>query len=101
MGKWHQEWLSETYRVLQKGGTLKAFSATRTFHRFIAAMEQSGFSDITVETWQYLNGFPKSYCISHYIEKPYGVESAGLWRGWRTTLKPSYEPIIIGHKRKS
>ena len=47
--EWHLRWLREAYRVLKPGGIIKSFSATRTFHRMAAAMEQAGFVDIKME----------------------------------------------------
>jgi hypothetical protein len=52
----HRIWLSEVYRVLKPGGTVKAFSGTRTFHRMAAAMEEAGFvlePSGSLEAWMY------------------------------------------------
>lgn len=67
--EWHRAWLAECYRVLPPGGVLKAFSATRTFHRMAAAMQDAGFRDIGVEAWAYGSGFPKSKNIGLFIDK--------------------------------
>ncbi len=69
MQSWHLRWVSEAFRVLQPGGVLKAFVATRTFHRLAAAMAQAGFVDIGLEAWCYGSGFPKSRDISKEIDK--------------------------------
>jgi DNA modification methylase len=67
--EWHREWLVEAYRVLQPGGVIKAFSATRTYHRLAAAMEDAGFVDIHLEAWTYGSGFPKSKNIALFLDK--------------------------------
>ncbi len=69
MQAWHVRWLEESYRVLQPGGVVKAFSGTRTFHRLAAAMETAGFTDIRLEVWTYGSGFPKSLNIGRAIDK--------------------------------
>ena len=68
MQEWHRAWLAECYRVLVPGGVLKAFSATRTFHRLGGAMQEAGFTDIGIEAWTYGSGFPKSRDIGKGID---------------------------------
>lgn len=53
MQAWHTEWVRRVHRVLKPGGVIKAFSASRTFHRLAAAMEDAGFNDIQLEAWAY------------------------------------------------
>lgn len=74
MQEWHRAWLVECYRVLVPGGVVKAFSATRTFHRMAAAMEAAGFTDIHLEAWNYATGFPKSMNIGKMLDKAAGAE---------------------------
>jgi hypothetical protein len=50
---WHLAWLKEAFRVLKPGGVIKAFSATRTFHRLVAAMQEAGFVDVRLQAWVY------------------------------------------------
>ena len=71
---WHREWLVEAFRVLQPGGVIKAFSATRTWHRLAAAMEEAGFVDIHLEAWTYGSGFPKSLNIGKALDRAAGAE---------------------------
>lgn len=73
MQKWHQEWMMACYRVLVPGGTIKAFSATRTFHRMAAAMSDAGFTNTHLEAWAYGSGFPKSKNMPLFIDKMLGV----------------------------
>jgi len=73
MQDWHEGWLSEVFRVLRPGGRVKAFSATRTFHRLAAAMESVGFEDLTVEAWAYGSGFPKSKSVPLFLDKLAGA----------------------------
>ena len=62
------------YRVLVPGGVVKAFSATRTFHRMARAMQEAGFTKIGIQAWNYGSGFPKSMNIGKQIDKAAGAE---------------------------
>jgi hypothetical protein len=57
------------YRVIVPGGVIKAFSATRTFHKMARAMQEAGFIDLHLEAWGYSTGFPKSLDVSKAIDK--------------------------------
>lgn len=83
---WHQTWLQECYRVLIHGGEVKAFSGARTFHHVVRAMVDVGFENVRLEGWVYLTGFPKSHNLKD------------TWEGWGTSLKPAWEPVVIGRK---
>jgi site-specific DNA-methyltransferase (adenine-specific) len=107
MEAWHLQWLTEAFRVLRPGGVIKAFSGTRTFHRMTAAMQEAGFINLRVESWNYGSGFPKSLNIGKALDKAAGVEreviapateASRLWDGWGTALKPSWEPVVVGRK---
>lgn len=71
--EWHRVWLAGCYRVIVPGGVIKAFSATRTFHRMAAAMQDAGFTDIHLEAWSYGSGFPKSKNIGLFLDKALGA----------------------------
>jgi site-specific DNA-methyltransferase (adenine-specific) len=115
------------YEALKPGGYLLAFGGTRTFHRIACAIEDAGFEIRDTIMWLYGSGFPKSMNIGLAIDKKNGIENKtgvikkgvgnnntdsqsiyGLkfeeriaqneWGGWGTTLKPSYEPIIVARK---
>lgn len=89
---WHEKWLEQAIRVLKVGGTIKAFSATRTYHHLAAAMENVGFHSISLEAWGYGSGFPKSLNIG----KSLGKEDE--YHGLGTALKPAWEPFVVGVK---
>lgn len=72
--RWAEEWLRECLRVLKPGGIIKVFSATRTFHRVGAAMENVGFKQIDLEAWGYGSGFPKSLNIGKALDKMAGAQ---------------------------
>jgi DNA modification methylase len=74
MQDWHLQWLKEVYRVLQPGGVIKTFSATRTYHRMAVAMREAGFVGLSLEAWGYGSGFPKSHNVSKAIDDHLGVE---------------------------
>lgn len=71
----------ETYRkvlrVLKPGAHLLVFGGTRTYHRIACAIEDAGFEirdSISVFSWLYASGFPKSLNISKAMDKADGVE---------------------------
>ena len=87
--EWCLVWLKECHRVLKPNGVIRAFSGSRTAHRLCKAMLRVGFTNISVEEWLYLNGFPKAKDLSK--------ENIG-WDGWTSALKPSKEPIVCASK---
>jgi len=119
------------------GAPLLAFGGTRTYHRLICAIEDSGWEIRDCLMWLYGSGFPKSHPISKAIDKAAGVspidmgaspnwreskrdrekdgklevrgknagrvttpatQSARLWLGYGTALKPAFEPICLSMK---
>ena len=64
-----QEIWEECLRVLKPGGHLLAFSGTRTYHRMVVAIEDSGFEVRDMIEWVYGSGFPKSRNIGKDVEK--------------------------------
>ena len=70
--EWHVQWLEEAYRVLRYGGILRAFCGTRTIHYLLAAMVECGFEILGLDTWHYVNGFPKSLDISKDFDRQEG-----------------------------
>ena len=71
---WHRPWLTEAFRVLRPGGTIKAFGGTRTFHHLAATMRSVGFTGVGLEAWSYGSGFPKSLNIGKAIDRAAGAE---------------------------
>lgn len=71
-----REWAEECLRVLKPGGHILAFGGTRTWHRLAVAVEDAGFEIRDSIAWLYASGFPKA----------------------QTSLKPAFEPIIMGRK---
>ncbi|KLI04559.1 MULTISPECIES: DNA-methyltransferase [Mycolicibacterium] len=95
--QWCEQWATECLRVLKPGGHMVAFGGARTWHRLAAAVEDSGFEIRDSIAWLYGSGFPKSLDVSKAIDKT-DPDSAGLWEGWGTALKPSFEPIVVARK---
>jgi site-specific DNA-methyltransferase (adenine-specific) len=119
---------AECLRVLKPGGHLLAFSGSRTYHRMVVAIEDSGFEIRDQIMWLYGSGFPKSLDVSKAIDKAAGAEreivgfqkrgnsvntdfmsggnnitapatpEAQQWQGWGTALKPAHEPIVVARK---
>ncbi len=78
--RWTRCWATEARRVLKPGGHLLAFGAPRTFHRLVSGVEDAGLEVRDQLLWLYGQGLPKS---------------RRLPGGLGTTLKPSYEPILL------
>ncbi len=74
---------AKVFRVLKPGAHLLSFGGTRTSHRMVCAIEDSGFEIRDSIDWIYGQGFPKS---------------KELGRGRGTALKPAHEPICLARK---
>ena len=77
MQEWHRGWLGACFGILPPGGIIKAFSATRTFHRMAAAMEDVGFLLDPAHSllgWTYGSGFPKYLNTSKAIDAHAGKD---------------------------
>lgn len=79
------EFWKQALRISKPGTFLLAFGGTRTFHRLTCAIEDAGWEIRDCIMWVYGQGFPKSH-------NNFGI------KGFGTTLKPSYEPIIMAMK---
>jgi site-specific DNA-methyltransferase (adenine-specific) len=62
----------EVLRVLKPGGHLLSFFGTRTYHRGVMNIEDTGFEIRDMILWLYGSGFPKSMDISKAIDKEFG-----------------------------
>lgn len=80
---------AECLRVLKPGGHLLAFSATRTQHRMVCAIEDAGFEVRDSIPWIYGSGFPKSMNVSKAIDKAAGAERKviGLSKTFRASTR--------------
>lgn len=67
---------AQCLRVLKPGGHLLAFSGSRTYHRMVVAIEDSGFEIRDQIMWLYGSGFPKGINISKAIDKAAGAKRA-------------------------
>jgi len=74
MQLWHAQWLKEAYRVLKPGGSMLAMGGTRTFHRLMVAIEDTGFIIKDTLMWLYGSGFPKAQDLGKMIDKRMGKE---------------------------
>ena len=112
---WHTRWLEEAYRILKPGASILVMGGTRTFHRLVCAIEDSGFVIKDCLMWLYGQGFPKAQDITIIIDskilnkttkqlkeegwKKAITSEAKKWEGFKLGgLKPAYEPIIWGVK---
>jgi len=81
---------AECLRVLKPGGHLLAFSGSRTYHRMVVAIEDSGFEIRDQIMWLYGSGFPKSLDVSKAIDKKAGtLKIVGKGRAGKTALGQS------------
>jgi DNA modification methylase len=64
----------ECLRVLKPGGHLLAFSGSRTYHRMVVAIEDSGFEIRDMVSWISNKTFPKSMDVSKAIDKAAGAD---------------------------
>lgn len=71
---WCEAWATDCYRILKPGGVIKVFSGTRTFHRVVKALRNTGFVDFDIQARMYATGFPKSLDVSKAIDKAAGAE---------------------------
>lgn len=88
MQEWHYLWLREVARILQPGGVVKIFSATRTFHRLAVAMTQAGLQILHIEAWAYGSGFPKGLDVSRAVDNHLGAEREVVSTGTRKGRSP-------------
>jgi DNA modification methylase len=79
--RWTSRWAVEARRVLKPGGWVVAFGSPRTFHRLVCGVEDGGVEVRDTLLWIHGAGPPKSRRLP-------GDRS--------TTLKPAYEPILLG-----
>ena len=90
--EWHLHWLREVRRVLQPGGIIKIFSATRTFHRLSAAIEEAGFlllPEHSLEAWCQGQGFPKYLNTSKAIDAHFGKQAEREVLGENPSSRPN------------
>lgn len=94
----------ECIRVVKPGGYVASFAGTRTFDLFDAAMRVAGLTDedtfmskfgSPIFAWIHSQGFPKNRCIFADLEKMGEHDLALKYKSYGTTLKPSWEPILI------
>lgn len=88
----------EALRVLKPGGHLLAYGGTRKWHRLAVNIEDGGFEIRDSMMWLYGTGFPKGHDISKAIDKAVGSPVSETWEGYKTALKPAWEPLVLGMK---
>jgi site-specific DNA-methyltransferase (adenine-specific) len=71
----------EALRVIKPGGHLLAFSAARTYHRMVCAIEDAGWEIRDQIMWLYGSGFPKSFDVAKAIDKAAGIKREDKFEG--------------------
>ena len=114
--------------VMLPGAWLAAFGAARLYHRLATAIEVAGLEVRDCGVWMYAGGMPNSRDVARDLDRLEGVaplqidrkwvgdphgnrkakrlhrvtapasELAQQWRGWGTTLRPAWEPIVIARR---
>lgn len=96
---WVTKWASLMIEknVVFPNAVLVMYGGTRTYHRLVSGLEDAGWEIYdSIITWTYGTGFPKSHNIEKAIKKEMPEqEENNRWKGYGTSLKPSYEPIVI------
>lgn len=82
MQAWHERWAAAALRVCKPGSPLLAFGGTRTYHRLISAIEDTGWEVRDCLSWIYGQGFPKSLDVSKAIDKAAGAEREVVVSKW-------------------
>ncbi|NQY74402.1 MAG: site-specific DNA-methyltransferase [Candidatus Margulisbacteria bacterium] len=98
----------EMYRVAKPGAFLLCFGGSRTFHRMTVHIEDAGWKIKDTMMWIYGSGMPKGLDIGKEMNQIFTPNLSNpkdpkqvlgqKWQGWRTALKPAFEPIIIAMK---
>lgn len=106
-GYMRQEWDSfvpppavweECLRVLKSGGHLLAFAGSRTQDLMSMSIRLAGFDIRDTIAWLRSNGFPRSLDYGRQLLNLGHEEMGEEYRDWRSTLKPSNDPIIVARK---
>lgn len=86
----------EIYRVMKPGAIALVFAGTRTYDLMTISLRLAGFEIKDTLMWIYSKGFPKSLDIYKELNKQNINNSE--WEGYKTALKPAFEPIIMAMK---
>lgn len=77
---WVTEWGSMLLDVVYPGAMGMFFGGTRTYHRLASGLEDAGWEIVDCMMYLFGSGFPKAH---------------DLGKGYKTRLKPAYEPVVI------
>lgn len=94
----------EVLRVLKPGAHALVFTGARTYDLMGISLRLAGFEIRDTIMYTYGSGFPKGLNIGKGIENKENLdedikrELLEQYNGWRTHLKPAYEPIILCRK---
>ena len=100
--EWMTQVMTECYRVVKPNGYVLIWAIPRTQHWTATAVEAAGFDVLGDISHCFGSGFPKAANISKQLEKlPNTEDIAKLYSGYKTALKPAYEPWILARKSDS
>lgn len=88
----------EVKRVLAPGGFVMAFAAARTAYLTTLSLALAGLEIRDVIQWVYRPGRPTSKDLARSDQAQDDASLAAHVAGWRATLRPGYEPIIVARK---
>jgi site-specific DNA-methyltransferase (adenine-specific) len=81
----------ELLRVCKPGASLLGFGHPRTYDIFVHRLRQAGWVICDCLMWLYGQGMGKSHDLG---------QRDVAWRGYRSSLRPSYEPIVYATKQR-
>lgn len=85
--------------VLQPGGLVIAFGASRTWHRLAVALEDAGFEiEETVLAWSRADKKLVDTDISKAFSKLGEFDMAAEYADCHTMFKPAFEPIVVARR---
>lgn len=87
----------EVMRVLKPGGFLVSFAGSRSSDLMGISIRLAGFEIREPIAWIYSSSFPKGAKVGDTLRKA-GSDQGDVWDGWNTTIKSTFEPIIMARK---
>lgn len=117
--RWCTEWGHLLLDFAYPGAMGMFFGGTRTFHRLAVGLEDAGWEIVDVIMWVTAQGLSKGKEVTRYFEhkrrgtpfmkaltndmmgatrmaeRLYWFQQEKRWGGYKPTLKPAYEPVVV------
>lgn len=93
--QWCSSWVEDWLRVLKPGASCFIFAGRRLAHRYICAMEDTGFIFKDMIAWEKEAAAYRAQRASSVFERRNDVENSKAWEGWKIgNLRPLFKPIL-------